>query len=165
MFLELSIMSPTNFLCCILVLSAMAVSVDGFRVPRTPLSRGTHARSRALNVVINNRNRDDRQIELPPSGMKRREPKGSEKKTDTTFFGFTTTAELANGRIAMAFFLFGMYEELTTGKSILEQLGFTNHQDQTNGLMFAGLFGCLALYPTVAKWFTKLNKISLTDSE
>lgn len=38
-------------------------------------------------------------------------------------FGFTTYAELLNGRVAMLGFVIGILTELLTGKGILAQLG------------------------------------------
>jgi hypothetical protein len=59
----------------------------------------------------------------------------------------------------MAFFFFGMYEEITTGKGILQQVGLNSQIEQTNGLVFAGLFGCVALYPSIMKLVEKINAI------
>lgn len=39
-------------------------------------------------------------------------------------FGFTKTAELLNGRIAMIGFVIGVLTELITGQGILSQIGF-----------------------------------------
>ena len=126
--------------------------------PTTPSK--FHSTPKILNVVLNNRNRDDRKIELPPNGLQsRREPKGSSNSLSNKLFGFTTNAELLNGRIAMAFFFFGMYEEITTGKGILQQVGLNSQVDQANGLIFAGLFGCVALYPSITKLMEKINDI------
>lgn len=149
-----------NF-AAVLILSVMCLSlssVDCFSSRPATITK-FHSTPKSLNVVINNRNRDERKIELPPSGLKsRREPKGSNSLSNK-LFGFTTNAELLNGRIAMAFFFFGMYEEITTGKGILQQVGLNNQIDQANGLVFAGLFGCVALYPSIMKLVEKINAI------
>ena len=150
-----------NF-AAVLILTVICLSlstVDCFS-SRTATLTKFHSTPKALNVVINNRNRDERKIELPPSGLKsRREPKGSANSLSNKLFGFTTNAELLNGRIAMAFFFFGMYEEITTGKGILQQVGLNSQVDQANGLIFAGLFGCVALYPSIMKLVEKINAI------
>ena len=143
-----------------IALCLLQASVDSFlNHPTTPTK--FHSTPKILNVVLNNRNRDDRKIELPPKNglQSRREPKGSSNSLSNKLFGFTTNAELLNGRIAMAFFFFGMYEEITTGKGILQQVGLNSQVDQANGLIFAGLFGCVALYPSITKLVEKINDI------
>lgn len=158
-----------NFASIIFV-TALCLSlsaVNSFRCQPATLSK-FHSTPKVLNVVINNRNRnrDEKKIELPPNGLKsRREPKGSANSLSNKLFGFTTNAELLNGRIAMAFFLFGMYEEVTTGKGILQQVGLNSQIDQTNGLVFAGLFGCVALYPSMNKLIEKINAIRRSNIE
>ena len=73
------------------------------------------------------------------------------------FFGFTEKAEMLNGRIAMIFFSLGIYEEFVTGKSILEQIGFSDHSQQISGLEVAAFFGTLSLLPTFRKLGLKLT--------
>ena len=73
------------------------------------------------------------------------------------FFGFTDKAEVLNGRIAMVFFSLGIYEEFVTGKSILEQIGFSDHSQQISGLEVAAFFGTLSLLPTFRKLGLKLT--------
>mmetsp|Transcript_31557 Transcript_31557/g.30119 ORF Transcript_31557/g.30119 Transcript_31557/m.30119 type:complete len:154 (-) Transcript_31557:527-988(-) len=87
-----------------------------------------------------------------------------EKEMTPSNFGFTTSAEVINGRIAMAFFAVGIYEETVTGKSILEQAGLFGQDQQIKGIYVAGFFGLLALYPTLKKKFEKLSSSKVTKS-
>jgi hypothetical protein len=87
-----------------------------------------------------------------------------EKEMTPSNFGFTASAEVINGRIAMAFFAVGIYEEMVTGKSILEQAGLFGQDQQIKGIYFAGFFGLLALYPTLVKQFQRLSSSKATES-
>ena len=150
----------------VLIVVTLAISASAFKSGGTLISRRAHSASKSLNVVINNRNRDDRKIELPPSSFKsRKEVTGPRKNEANTFFGFTKTSELLNGRIAMTFFLYGIYEEVTTGKSMLQQVGLTNQNDQTSMLAIVTLATCVALYPSMVKWTTKLSSMRLPGSD
>ena len=141
-------------------------SVEGFSKNRPISFKAAHKRSQALRVVLNPKNRGDKKLE-PNSGnfRIRRDSKNSARKQLSSFFGFTTTAELLNGRLAMFFFLLGIYEEIKTGKSMLQQVGLINQDQQVNGFMFAALFGSMALYPSIIQWFTKLSAIRLRNSD
>ena len=149
----------------ILALAVFLMSpADSFKVNKQPASAQAHKSLKPLYVVINNRNREDRKIELPPKAIKNRWGfRGSSKKKSDELFGFTTAAELLNGRTAMAFFLFGMYEEITTGKSIPQQIGLVNQGQQVNWLVLSAVCGAVALYPSVSEWITKLSGMRLTD--
>lgn len=81
----------------------------------------------------------------------------NDKTKENAFLGFTDKAEKLNGRIAMTFFALGIYEETITGKSILEQIGFTDHTQQIRGLAVAAFFGLLALFPSFRKLGVKLT--------
>lgn len=70
-----------------------------------------------------------------------------------------------NGRLAMSFFFYGMYQEFTTGKSILQQVGLVNKDQQVDGFVFALLFSCVALYPTISKLFSKLSSLELKERD
>ena len=150
----------------IVVLTALLMSpANSFQLYKQPASAQIHKSMKPLYVVINNRNREDRKIELPPKVIKNRwGARGSSKKKSDELFGFTTAAELLNGRTAMAFFLFGMYEEITTGKSIPQQLGLVSQGQQVNWLVLSAVCGAVALYPSVSEWITKLSGMRLTDS-
>lgn len=89
---------------------------------------------------------------LPPN-----RPVGSEKGDKNAFLGFTTRAEVLNGRLAMIFFSVGIYEEYVTGKSILQQVGFEDQSSQLSALELAALFGFLSLVPVVNKFLTRLT--------
>lgn len=65
----------------------------------------------------------------------------------------------------MTFFLYGIYEEVTTGKSMLQQIGLTNQNDQTSMLAIVSIATCVALYPTMVKWTTKLSSMKLPGSD
>jgi hypothetical protein len=73
------------------------------------------------------------------------------------FLGFTSKAELINGRIAMTLFAVGIYEEFITGKSILEQVGLEDQSEQLSALELAAVFGTLALVPAFQKTLTRLT--------
>lgn len=138
-------------------------SVEGFSRHHPIILKAAHTKSQALNVVLNPKNRGNKKFESPLTNMKRRDPKTSTRKQLSSFFGFTSTAELLNGRLAMSFFLLGIYEEIKTGKSMLQQVGLVNQNQQINGFMVAALFGSMALYPSISKWFTKLSSIRLKN--
>jgi hypothetical protein len=153
-------------LTIVFIVATLSFSANAFKSSAPLISRRAHSASKSLNVVINNRNRDDRKIELPPNSLKsRKEVSGSRKNEPNTFFGFTKTSELLNGRIAMTFFLYGIYEEVTTGKSMLQQVGLTNQNDQTSMLAIVTLATCVALYPSMVKWTTKLSSMRLPGSD
>ena len=99
------------------------------------------------NCVLANKKTDEDEKEMTPSN-----------------FGFTESAEVINGRIAMAFFAVGIYEEMVTGKSILEQAGLFGQDQQIKGIYFAGFFGLLALYPTLVRQFQRLSSSKATES-
>ena len=84
-------------------------------------------------------------------------PNRNDKEKENILFGFTDKAEKLNGRIAMSFFAVGIYEETITGKSILEQIGFTDHSQQIGALEVAAFFGLLALFPSFRKLGMKLT--------
>lgn len=86
--------------------------------------------------------------------------KNDRKTAKNIFFGFTDKAEVLNGRIAMVFFSIGIYEEFVTGKSILEQAGFTDHNQQISGLEVAAFFGTLSLLPSFREWGLKFTSDS-----
>ena len=138
-------------------------SVNGFSNHRPTSLKAAHMRSHALGVVLNPKNRGDKKVD--PNFRIRRDTKNSTRKQLSSFFGFTTTAELLNGRLAMSFFLLGIYEEMKTGRSMLQQVGLINQDQQVNGFMFAALFGSMALYPSIIQWFTKLSAIRLRNTD
>ena len=146
-------------------------TVDGFCGHQSKVFRGNQMKPCPLYVVINSKNRENRagrKPETSPNRIRRdyrNSAKNSAKKELSSFFGFTSTAELLNGRFAMIFFLLGIHEELKTGKSMLQQAGLVNQDQQINGLMFAALFGSMALYPSITKWVTKLSAMRLQDPE
>jgi hypothetical protein len=82
---------------------------------------------------------------------------GNEKGEVNPFLGFTSKAELINGRIAMTLFAVGIYEEFITGKSILEQVGLEDQSEQLSALELAAVFGTLALVPAFQKTLTRLT--------
>ena len=153
---------PITFSLVLVLLSSAAV-VEGFSNYKSKISQRSHLKSRALHITINSKDRDGKKLGPSNNIRARRDPKNSARKELSSFFGFTSTAELFNGRVAMIFFLFGMYEEFKTGKSILQQVGLVNQDQQVNGFMFAALFGAMALYPSISKWLTKLSAIGLKD--
>ena len=90
--------------------------------------------------------------------------RNAEKNKENMFFGFTDKAEQLNGRFAMTFFAVGIYEEFVTGKSIIEQIGFSDHSQQIGGLELAAFFGTLSLVPGIRKWFMQLADRDLPDN-
>lgn len=82
---------------------------------------------------------------------------GNDNGEVNPFLGFTSKAELINGRIAMTLFAVGIYEEFITGKSILEQVGLEDQSEQLSALELAAVFGTLALVPAFQKTLTRLT--------
>lgn len=89
---------------------------------------------------------------------------GNDKGEVNPFLGFTSKAELINGRIAMTLFAVGIYEEFITGKSILEQVGLEDQSEQLSALELAAVFGTLALVPAFQKTLTRLTNKEIRDS-
>ena len=81
----------------------------------------------------------------------------NEKGETNPFLGFTSKAELINGRIAMTFFAVGIYEEFITGKSILEQIGLEDQSEQLSALELAAVFGTVALIPALQKFLVRFT--------
>ena len=159
-------MSVYGVFSILLALLFSTATVNGFNGHQSKVFRCNQMKPSPLNVVINSDNNDNRFGKRPDSSNRmRRDPRNSAKKELSSFFGFTTTAELLNGRLAMTFFLLGIYEEYKTGRSMLQQVGLVNQDQQINGFMFAALFGAMALYPSITKWVTKLSSMRLQDPE
>jgi hypothetical protein len=106
------------------------------------------------HTVSHNRRIQRSALQLPATSPNKNKDKMKDKNV---FFGFTEKAEVLNGRIAMTFFAVGIYEELVTGKSIIEQAGFGDPNQQLNGLELAGFFAVLALIPNVNKFLKRVE--------
>lgn len=48
-----------------------------------------------------------------------------------SIFGFTIASEVINGRLAMLAIVYGLCNEILSGKSLLEQIGLTGQLEQT----------------------------------
>lgn len=148
----------------ILIVLCLSLTATAF-VPSMKSFRGIQKSSLSM-VVLNPKNRDESKIMLPPKQMRSsRKTKKDAAKEEGKFFGFSKTAEMFNGRMAMSFFVYGIYQEMTTGKSILQQIGLVNKDQQVDGFVFAILFSCMALYPSITKLFTKLSSSELTEKD
>jgi len=73
----------------------------------------------------------------------------SQKKSKKTIFSYiydenvTTHSETINGRLAMMVFTIGIINEIFTGKSLLEQIGFINRDAQEIFIFFLVAIPCL----------------------